>query len=205
MYTLLKSHIPCFQPPSLLIRIIWTTWDALYVRPIHCKAKVHWRVEKRVELCRLTWVYLLIGSNIREFITSTVLWYWRFCVIFTDTVSIKSITARCSGVVRVKFLIGARSDMRECFRPVNVPPVHHGTFSNTGKSVIRLYWRCHFVSCMFHLQQLELHVAESMDHELSKCSVWCDLCGMKLNVSKDKSVWTFSCNNCSKCTCFIYG
>ena len=52
---------------------------------------------RRLGSCRLISVQPLIGSRIREFSISSVFGHWRFCVVYIDTVSMKSITARYSG------------------------------------------------------------------------------------------------------------
>ena len=86
--------VVCFQPPSLLIGKVWVPVMHFCACLIHCK--VHWREGSRLGSCRLISAQPLIGSIIREFCICSVLWDWRFCVIYIDTVSIRSITA-CYG------------------------------------------------------------------------------------------------------------
>ena len=48
-----------FQPASLLIGKVWVPVMHFCVCPIHCR--VHWRVGRRLRLCRFISVQLLIG------------------------------------------------------------------------------------------------------------------------------------------------
>ena len=65
-----------------------------YESPIHCK--VHWRMGRRLGLCRLISAQPEIGSTIREFSIALLCGYWRFCISNIDTVPMKLITA-CYG------------------------------------------------------------------------------------------------------------
>ena len=69
------------------------TCDALCACRIHCK--LHWRLGRKLGSYRLISAQTLIGSTIREFSISSAL--CAFCVVYIDTVSIKSITARYGG------------------------------------------------------------------------------------------------------------
>ena len=55
----------CFQPPSLLIGKVWVAVMHFYACHMHCK--VHWRVGRRLGLCRLISVQPLIGLTTRAF------------------------------------------------------------------------------------------------------------------------------------------
>ena len=61
----------------------------------HCK--VHWRMGRRLGLCRLISVQYLIGSTTRAFSVGSALWALEVCVVDIDTVSVKVITARYGG------------------------------------------------------------------------------------------------------------
>ena len=50
--------------------------------------RVHWRVGRRLGMCRLI--------SVKPLSTAVLCGYWRFCLLYIDTVSIKSITA-CYG------------------------------------------------------------------------------------------------------------
>ena len=78
------NPVVCFQPPSLLIGKIWVPVMHFCACHIHCK--VHWRVGRRLGSYRLISAQPMIGSIIREFCISSVLWvlevlcclYWQF-------------------------------------------------------------------------------------------------------------------------------
>ena len=56
---------------------------------------MRWVVVRRLGLCRLTSTQPLIGSTTREFFISSALWVLEvYCVVYLDTVSVKSMTAR---------------------------------------------------------------------------------------------------------------
>ena len=61
----LRNTVVCFQPPSLLIGKVWVPVMHFCVCHIHCR--VHWRADRRPELCKSTSALLFIGSTIREF------------------------------------------------------------------------------------------------------------------------------------------
>ena len=79
----------CFQPHSLLIRKVWVPMMHFCLCRIHCK--VHLRKGSRLGSYKLISAQPLIGSTIREFCIISVMWRRRFCVVYFDTVSIKSI------------------------------------------------------------------------------------------------------------------
>ena len=72
----LWNGVVCLQPPSLFIGKVWVPVMHFCVCPIHCK--VHRRVGRRLGSYRLISAQLLIG----------------FCVVYTDTVKVKSSMAR---------------------------------------------------------------------------------------------------------------
>ena len=76
-----------------LIGKVWLHVMHYCACPIHCK--VHLKVGRRLGSCRLISVQPLIGSTIRAF--SIVLCGWRLFVVYTDTLSVKPITARYGG------------------------------------------------------------------------------------------------------------
>ena len=60
--------------------------------------------------------------------------YWRFCVIYTDTVSVKPITARYRGwLLEQTGWCCFRSAAGRCFGPFIVHSVHFGAFFHSGK------------------------------------------------------------------------
>ena len=67
-----------FQPISLLNGKVWVPVMHFRACSIHCK--VHWRVGKRLGLCRLISAQPLIGSTIREFSITLLDGYFRFGV-----------------------------------------------------------------------------------------------------------------------------
>ena len=71
----LWKAVVCFQPPSLLIRKVWVPVMQFCVCLIHCK--VHWIVGRRLGSYRLISAQPLIGSTIREFCVSSVLWVFE--------------------------------------------------------------------------------------------------------------------------------
>ena len=94
----LWNAVLCFRPPSLLIGKVWVPVMHFCECRIHFRA--HWRVGRRLALCRLTSVQPLIGSTIWVFWVpehSTISGYWRFCPVYIDTVSIKPTTASYGG------------------------------------------------------------------------------------------------------------
>ena len=62
----------CFQPPSFLIGKVWVPVMHFSACPMHCR--VHWRVGRRLESCRLISVQPLIWSTIWVFSISSALW-----------------------------------------------------------------------------------------------------------------------------------
>ena len=82
----------CIQSPSLLIWKVWVPVTHFCVCPIHCI--VHWKVGRRLVSFWLISVQQLIGLTMNAFSIGSARGYWKFCVVYTDTVSVKPITAR---------------------------------------------------------------------------------------------------------------
>ena len=72
----------CYQPPSLFIGKVWVPVMHFCACPIHCK--VHCRLGRRLGSCRFISVQPLTGLIIKPF--SIDCEYWRFCVVYTDTI-----------------------------------------------------------------------------------------------------------------------
>ena len=85
----------CFQPPNLLIRKVWVPVMHFCACPIHCK--VYWWVGMRLGLCRLISEQPLIELAIRAFTIGSALWVLDVLLVYTDTVSVKPITAHYGG------------------------------------------------------------------------------------------------------------
>ena len=65
------EHNGVLQPPSLLIGKVWIPVMHFCACPIHCK--VHWRVGRRLGLCRFPSVLHLIGLTIKAFLIGSAL------------------------------------------------------------------------------------------------------------------------------------
>ena len=77
----LWNAVMCFQPPNLLIRRVWVPEMHFFAFPIQCK--VHWRVGRRLGSCRLISVQPLLGSTIKAFHISSLLWVFEvLCCLF---------------------------------------------------------------------------------------------------------------------------
>ena len=87
----------CFRPPSLLDGKVWVPVKYFCACPIHYK--VHWRVGRILRSCILISVQPLIGPTILYSQSALLCGYWRFCVVYIDTVYIKPITARYGGLL----------------------------------------------------------------------------------------------------------
>ena len=67
----LWNAVVCFQPPSLLIGKVWVPVIHFCACPIY--SRLHFRVGRRLGLCRLTSVQPLMGSTILAFSISSAL------------------------------------------------------------------------------------------------------------------------------------
>ena len=153
--------------------------------PIHCK--VHWKVGRMLESCRLISEQHLIRSTIKAFFKALSCEYWRFCVDYTDTVSVKPITARYGGWLSEWTIWRVRSKTGHCFGPVIVPPVHFGAFSFLENKLIG-YADDSILMAVVPSPGVRVTVAKSLISVLGRISEWCDIWLMKLNASKAKTM-----------------
>ena len=103
----------CIQKPSLIIGKVWVPVMHFCAFLIHCK--VHWRIGSRRGRCRLISAQPLIGSIIREFCISSVVWVLEVlcCLYWHSFYQIDHSTLWWT-VVWVNWL----TSCQECRRPV---------------------------------------------------------------------------------------
>ena len=82
--------------------------------------------------------------------------------------------------------VGSGMPQSSVFEPVIVPPVHFGAFLEN-----KLISQSDDSTLIVRSSGVTATVAESLSSDLVKVSVWCDLWGMNLNVSKTNTMIVF--------------
>ena len=167
-----RTHaVVCFQPPSLLIGMVWVSVMYFCVCPIHCKA--HWRVGRRPGLCRLTSAQPLIGSTIREFFTLSAQWVSEvlYCLYWQSFYQIVLSGVQLCSVLDPLLLLQCTSELFSILENKLMGDADDSTLIVVVTS-----------------PGARVTVADSLNSDLGKVSERCDLWKMKLNAIRIKTM-----------------
>ena len=154
----------------------------------HIYCKVHWRVGRRLGSYRLISVQPLIGSTIREFCISSVLWVLGvLCCLYLQSFYQIDHSTLWWTVVGVNWLTSRQECSRELFWAIIVPPIHLGAFFILDNKLIG-YTDDSTSIAIVPSSGVRVTVAESLSRDLVKVSEWCDQWRLKLNASKTKTM-----------------
>ena len=175
-----------FQPPSLLIGQVWVPVMHFCTCTIPCR--VHWRVGRRPGSCRWISVQPLIGSTILVFSIALLCGYWRFCLVYIDTVSVNPITASYGGWLSGK-LVNVVSGVPQgsVWGPLLSLLYTSELFSILENNLIG-YADDSTLMAVVLSPGIRVTVAESLIRDLGSVSEWCEVWRMKLNSSKTKTM-----------------
>ena len=141
-------------------------------------------LQSALESGQEAWIVQIYFSAAFDMVNYQGILYWRFCVVYIDTVSIKSVTAGYGGV---NWLMSCQECCKVVFGHIILQPVHFGAFFYSGKLADRLCIWPHFANFCAILKRW-VTVPESLSRDPVKVSERCDLWGMKLNASKTKTM-----------------
>ena len=125
--------------------------------------------------------------------------YWRFCVVYIDIVSIKSITAPdpvsiksitaryCDGCGSKLINVESGGQQGSVLGPSLFFLYTSGRFSILQRKLIG-YADDFTLIAVVPSSGIRVVVAKSLNHALVKVCEWCGLWGMKLNASKTKTM-----------------
>ena len=113
--------------------------------------------------------------------------YWRFCVVYTDTVSVKPISASYGGCCRSKLVdVVSRVSQGSVLGPLLFLLYTSELFLILENKLIGNADDSTLMSVL-PSPGVRVTVADSLIRDLGRDSEWCDLWGMKLNASKTKT------------------
>ena len=159
----------------------------VYVCPIH--RKVHWRVGRRLWYLRLISVQPLIGLTIKAFSIGSARWvlevvccqYWQYLSNQSQHVMVDGCQSKLVDVVS-RVLQGSVLGLLLFL-------LYTLKLFFILKKKLSGYADDTTLMAVVPSQGIRVTVAESLIHDHSRVSEWCDLWGMKLNVSKTKTMW----------------
>ena len=176
----------CFQPLSLLIAKVWVPVMHFFACPIHFR--VHWRVGRRLGSCRLISVQPLIGSTIWAFSISSALWVLEVLVsILTQFLSNRSQHVMVDGCWSQLVNVISGVPQGSVLGPLLFLLYTSELFSILENKLIS-YADYSTLMAVVPSPGIKVEVEESVIRDLGRVSEWCDLWGMKLNVSKTKTM-----------------
>ena len=154
---------------------------------IHCKG--HWRVGRRLGLCRLTSAQPLIGSTIRDFSISPALFIIGNSAL---TIQTQFLSNKSQHIMVDGYLSKLVSDMSGVSQGTVLGPVLFLLYTSQLFSILenKLIGNVDDFTLMAVVLSLGIRVtvAESLKHDLRKVSEGCDLWEIKLNLSRTKTM-----------------